>query len=707
MLVGTTSAGTGWISRYKNDNSGTLDTTFNSTGSISFGASTTANLAIEQTLARVIIAGQDSAGRGILRAFTNTGAVDLTFNSLVSPGMYNTGILSGIYALVADQFDRLIIAYKNGSGIDLVRLTSSGEVDTTFGVYGVISGAISNADQVVQVRLVLNSFGSIVVAAHVTISSVQKIAVKSFNNLSASSGNGAVVNAEYDLAGLTGPTLTDFVATQDGNVIVVGTQSGANPMWAARLILSGSSAINLDTTFSPAGTIPGVMTFAGAGTTSHTYNACAVRLDGRLEFVGREDVNPTLIRAYNNPYIVEIIQSPNAKPIGSNDLTLGLTNSAGLTYFGITGTVAQGQIAQAIGLQDNNNILIALDGQDTSNSDSRIFLNMFDVDGLLNQSFGTGGKVELPHNYQYEHVRDVFNFTTAGVNKTILIGYATNATLNISGSLVMQYNLSSQTMDSGFGGLNGNATGQAFGDGLQANVVGRQSTGRIIVGGQGLNGNDLLLGYTPSGALDQSFGLGGYMTRGTNPLYAHVIDTINRIIIVYNDGANNVAVARVLANGSGLDTTFGTNGLVTSIISGISGNSNMCVALDGNGKIIVAAVNNSGTNCVINRYLATGILDVSLTITSANLGVLTSFTLAKLLVGADGKVSIVGSDANTTQNNMVIARTTTTLSGLDTTFNTAQTPGYIKYRVASGATQIATDAMIHPDGRILVVGSEN
>ncbi|MDP3788668.1 MAG: hypothetical protein Q8Q60_05140 [Candidatus Chromulinivorax sp.] len=709
LLVGTTNAGIGWVSRYKNDNSGLLDTTFNSSGSVSFGSSTTANIAVEQTLGRIIVAGQDSSGRGILRAYTNFGAVDVTFNPNSMPGSYNTGISTEIYALAADQFDRLIIAYKNNSNIDIARLTPSGDLDTSFGVGGIISGAIANADQVAQVRLVLNTAGNIVVAAHITASSVQKIAVKSYNNGIALSGNGAVVNAEFDITGLTSPTLTDFIATLDGDVIAIGTQSESNPMWAARLLLSGTAAITLDTAFNPIGAIPGIMTYSGAGTSTHTYSACAVRPDGRLLFVGGEDVNPTLIRAYNNPYIVEGIQSPNAKPIGTNDTTFGLTGTNGITFFGSAGTSSsQGQVAQAIGLQDDNNIMIALDGQISGSTDNYMFLNMFDVDGLLNSGFGTAGKVQLPHNYQYEHVKDMFTYTTAtGINKAIIVGYATNAILNVSGSLVMQYNVSSQVADTSFGGLNGNPTGVAFGDGFQANVIGRQTMGRIIVSGTGLNGDDVLLGYTPTGSLDQSFGLGGYMTRGTNPIYTHVIDSMNRIVIAYNDGTNKVAVARILANGSGLDTTFGTNGLVTSVISGISGNSNMRVAIDGNGKIIVVAVNSSGTNYVINRYLSTGALDVSLTITSANLGTVTNITLSKLLVGIDGKVTIVGYDANAIQNKIMIVRTTTTLSGMDTTFNASQTPGYITYEVASGVTQTANDAIIHPDGRIIVVGSEN
>ena len=113
------------------------------------------------------------------------------------------------------------------------------------------------------------------------------------------------------------------------------------------------------------------------------------------------------------------------------------------------------------------------------------------------------------------------------------------------------------------------------------------------------------------------------------------------------------------------------------------------------------------TNYVINRYLSSGAFDKSLTITSHDLGAISSLVLSQVLIDIDGKVTVVGYDNNLVQNQMIIARTVSSLLSLDGTFNAQQTPGYIKYTVAGGTNQIVNDAMIHPDGRILLVGNEN
>ena len=73
-----------------------------------------------------------------------------------------------------------------------------------------------------------------------------------------------------------------------------------------------------------------------------------------------------------------------------------------------------------------------------------------------------------------------------------------------------------------------------------------------------------------------------------------------------------------------------------------------------------------------------------------------------MLVDVQGNVIIVVDDSNPTPNTILITRLVPALT-LDPTFNGS---GYLTYEVASGNTQVVTDAMIHPDGRIIVVGNE-
>jgi hypothetical protein len=84
---------------------------------------------------------------------------------------------------------------------------------------------------------------------------------------------------------------------------------------------------------------------------------------------------------------------------------------------------------------------------------------------------------------------------------------------------------------------------------------------------------------------------------------------------------------------------------------------------------------------------------------------LTTFFITKLVADSSGLLYVIGYDAGASPQQIVIARLLANLSGLDTTFNA--TLGYKKYGVTAGSTQIATDALIHPDGRILIVGSQD
>lgn len=701
VLAGTT-GGAAWLQRY-NSGLGTLDTTFNSAVSSAFPTSTLGTIVIEQTLGRYIVAGQ-GATNGALFAFTDAGALDTTFNSTVTPGSYDTGVATGVYAMVADQYDRLIIAYKNSTNVDVVRLTSAGQLDTSFDTDGIFASAITGADDETQVRVVLDNAGNVIVVAH-TSSGI---------SLRGLTTTGTSLYSQLDISTIitSTPVLTNLIATSDGNVLVSGYQATTSDMWVARVTVAGG----LDGTF---GGADGIMTFSfDGGASVRNLAGIAVYGDGEIAMVGTETngtVNPFLAMAYNNPYVTQVDQSPDSKTIGTNDITLGASSTTstdlGVTFFASSGAdVISGQVARSIALRDDNDFVVAVDGGLSSGSStpSDIFLQVFNIDGVADTTFGLAGSGyrTVLTTYDNQYVQDMVTFTTvAGVHKAILVGYATNTALSTTSSLLLQYNVTTPGLDSSFGGLSGSPSGIAFGNGKQANVVGLQSNGRIIVGGQSQDDKGLLLGYTANGKMDKSFGSGGYLVASStsNALYTHVIDTENRVVIAYRDTvANNVFVARFLADGSGLDTSFSGDGLIdTGIVVGAGGNNNMRIAVDASDNVVVAMIASDGTTLTINSYTAANGTPGTPFAPSLSL---TAFTISRLLLDANGKVLIVGSDTNgASADQVVIARINTALTALDTTFNTS---GYLKYGVAAGATQSATSALIHPDGRIVIVGSE-
>ncbi|MBV8660875.1 MAG: hypothetical protein JO129_01880, partial [Candidatus Dependentiae bacterium] len=758
LLIGTT-GGAGWVQRYVAGNSGAIDTSFGTSGLIAPG--TVATVAIEQTLARLVVAGANGAGNGALFAYTSldpytvtTGAVDTTFNAGTggTPGSFTTGVANPIYTLIADQYDRLIFASLNSTNnaVDLYRLTPTGQLDTTFGTNGKVASAISSANSASQIRVALDLLGNIVVAASV---SGNGITIVSYDNgTSQTAGaNGALYTHAYTISAFSSPSLTALVNSVDGYTLVLGNQAGgsssASPTWVARLVsttpgVSGGT-YQLDVNFNPSGlifnqsgstsggTIGIFEYYSTVGTTSpyNVYNAFTVNASGRLGVLGYERTGastyvPTLLSVYDDPYTTQESQSPDSKPVGTNDLTLGVSPTSstnkGILYFGASGSSASnGQIARALALYNDNNLVVAIDGTNpTSAGASDIMINMFNTDGIANPNFGTAGSATILATYQNQYVKDMITFTTVGgVHKAILAGYVTNTTLGCTDSLVLQYILTpgSQALDTSFGGYNNNPAGIALGDGQKALVLGQQTLGRVIVGGMDQAGNGLLLGYTASGNLDSSFANNGYLqsaNTGTTGIYTHSIDSLNRIIIAYNN-AGSVQVNRFLPDGSALDSTF----TISSFISTVTSNSNIKVAVDSSNNVIVAAITNSGNSIVVKNYGTNGTVLYTGTFTGTNLGNASAvYTIARLLIDADGKVIVVASDSNAT--NILVARiipsmTLVTTYVLDTLANGSSSPfngvlGYITYAVAGGTnSQNTTDAIIHPDGRIIVVGSEN
>lgn len=712
VLTGS-AAGAGWIQRYTS--TGVLDTSFNGTGYIR-GLSGLATVALEQSMARLIVAGS-AAGIGVVRGYQPNGTVDTLFGT---NGVFSVGTAADIYSMVADEFDRIIIAYKRGANIEVARLTSNGELDITFGPSnnGVIPLALTNvnSDQS-SVRLALDESGRIIVVAmNGTNSSPnnQGMLVAAYDNGTAASGNGANIYGEnYLLSGLTvGSKITSLVATEDTNMLLSIYEQGTGTMFIVRLTNAGV----LDSGFNGSGF--NEYTINGSAT-SRQLNDIAVLPDGRILNVGYEVVSgikyPFITRFYNNPYQDELTQCLDALPIGTNDITFGLQNQNILTFFaGSTNpSAADLQKARAVGIQNNNRFVVALDGQDTpSSTASQLYINRFNMDGILDTTFNETGQAALPQYYDSEYVNDMLVYqTSTGVNKAILAGYAYNTALDVNNSLLISYNLDTASYDTTFGGFDGDPAGQAFADVAQHNIVGQQSSGRFIVGGSNYNNIGTILGYTSNGKLDPSFGSDGFyfaysLAIGhftSNAIFTHAIDNQDRIVFAYNYG-DTIFMTRLLADGSGLDPDFNSGDPIWTSLNPISNPSHVRVAIDANNKIVIAGLSDTGQAILLQRYNPDGSVDVSVKriSVSGNYPIsLSQATLNKLLIDADNKIIVVASNNVSEFSQILIVRIQSNMSGLDTTFNGT---GYLQY--TNETMQSPLDGMIHPDGRIVVCGSQ-
>ncbi|MEJ5362064.1 MAG: delta-60 repeat domain-containing protein [Spirochaetota bacterium] len=386
-------------------------------------------------------------------------------------------------------------------------------------------------------------------------------------SLDTSFGNGGIVTTPIG----TGDDSTYAIAIQsDGKIVVAGfaNLSSNNDFALARYNYDGS----LDTNFGTGGKV----------TTNFSSNADfgqAIAIDtyGRIVVAGycnSSDLDFALARYYSN---------------GSLDSSFG-TNGIVKTNFGSGGDTARAVVIDAYG-----RIVAAGDAFMGSNNDfafARYYSN-----GSLDIGFGNNGKLTTTIGSGHDSARAI---AIDSNGRIVVAGYANNGT-NYDFALARYY--SNGSLDSTFG--NGGKIMTPIGSSDDyAYAIAIDSYDRIVVAGYAKIGSysDFALArYYPDGGLDTSFGTDGKVTTpigsSDDTAYAIGIDANGRIVVagyVYNGSNYDFALARYNPDGT-LDTTFGNGGIVTTDF-GVGDDQAFCLAIDANGKIVVAGKARNGSN---------------------------------------------------------------------------------------------------------------
>ncbi len=250
-----------------------------------------------------------------------------------------------------------------------------------------------------------------------------------------------------------------------------------------------------------------------------------------------------------------------------------------------------------------------------SASGNEFALARYNMDGSLDLTFGSGGKVTT----DFFGNRDVALAVALQPNgKIVAAGYAFDAPGNNIIFAVARYN-SNGSLDSSFG-----AGGKVTGGGTEATSILIQPDNKILVGGH-TNGSGPpfnidfdLVRLNPDGTLDDTFGSGGKVTTdffgGEDRIFALALQPDGLIVAA---GAANrfaltadFAIARYKPNGK-LDKSFGTDGKLTTNFN-LDNEEALAVALQSDGKIIAAGrthVVNASYDSAISRYNSDGTLD--------------------------------------------------------------------------------------------------
>lgn len=405
----------------------------------------------------------------------------------------------------------------------------------------------------------------------------------------------------------------------------------------AGYISANAAPGDLDTTFASSGKITTLI-----GTTS-AANAVAVQPDGKIVVAGESGGFPsrvfTLVR-YNTD--------------GSLDTSFDGDGKV-TTAIGTGGSA----IVYDVVIQTDGKIIAVGSSFNGSNSDFTIV--RYNADGSLDTSFDTDGKLIIPIGTDTDEAYGVI----IQPNGKIVLAGGSRATPSNNFALVRLN--SDGSLDSSFDGDGKVTTPMGIGiDGASGIAI--QADGKIVVTGDS-NNDFAVVRYNSNGSLDTSFDGDGIVTtpistdqNGGDEPGEIAIQADGKIVVAgFSDNFSSVdfATVRYNANGS-LDTSFnGTGKVVTPV--GEGNDYAYSLAIQANGKIVVAGGSNSNTSSTdfaLVRYNPNGSLDTTfdgdgkLTTVFSN----TVDSIQSVAIQPNGKIVAAGRSNNVTFDEFAVAR---------------------------------------------------
>lgn len=242
-------------------------------------------------------------------------------------------------------------------------------------------------------------------------------------------------------------------------------------------------------------------------------------------------------------------------------------------------------------------------------------------------------------------------------------------------------------------------------------AIALQPDGRIIIGGSAGNNaeNFGLMRLNTNGTLDTTFGMNGKVVTPMNPNESSV-----RRIIVLNDGKimvagiatdtnYNLALAKYDPNGS-LDTSFGTNGKVITMIQPYVSDGFVNMVVKSNGKILVGGITNYFNNSngihgiVFIQYNSNGTLDS--TFDSDGIKIIQDYDMVDFVLQTDEKIVCAAGGVYTTPNEVIRAMRFNTDASFDPSFGNN---GIVDLFENSTYQKSSTKVIIQSDNKIILV----
>ncbi len=353
----------------------------------------------------------------------------------------------------------------------------------------------------------------------------------------------------------------------------------------------------------------------------------------------------------------------------------------------------------AVALQPDGKIVVAGDSAHSNNNNDFAVVR-YNADGSLDTSFDGDGKQTTPIGSGEDYGRAV---ALQPDGKIVIAGSSFKS--NKYDFAVVRYNADG-SLDTSFDS-DGKQTTPFGSKNSSGNAIALQPDGKIVVAG-GSNNDFAVVRYNADGSLDTSFDGDGKQTTsfgsGIDEGHAVALQPDGKIIVAgrsRNSGNYEFAVVRYNADGS-LDISFDGDGKQTTPI-GSDNSSGNAVALQPNGKIIVAGKSRNSANYydfAIVRYNADGSLDTSFDSDGKQTNSVGSGDDHGRAVALqpDGKIIVAGVGGSFHGDFAVVRYNTD--GSLDTSFD-----GDGKQTTSvSSQTDGGHAVVLQPDGKIIVAG---
>jgi len=361
-----------------------------------------------------------------------------------------------------------------------------------------------------------------------------------------------------------------------------------------------------------------------------------------------------------------------------------------------TNSIANNSILQ----NDGKIIITGLKEYNTS------FACRVNSDGTIDSGFGNDGIVVIATNLTTEANSLCYSSALQNDGKIILVGNFTS----FSGDhnlMVIRLN-SNGSPDTNFG-VNGKLNLELGSPYDFAYAVKIQTDGKILIGGSsgGVNGGFCLVRLLPSGQMDPSFGTNGMVVTIISPGNESTIKSLDllsngKIIALGNrvsNGTQNIVLAQYNEDGS-LDSSFGTGGKTETVIeTGISDDARNLKALP-NGKLLIQGIFNlygafsDGGNMLL-QYNSNGNLDLNFGTNGVVIN-LGEYSGYGLATQVDGKIVVSGSAAGES----IVARYLPNGS-YDNTFND---DGKVITSILDNHISFSSTVLVSNDNKIIVSG---